>query len=119
MDLGHLLIQNQRASAGTYISVFKVEPGDTKKESLGQVRVEQQYAEILGYDQEVIDYEPCVKLSPRSDNKEIIPYIPEIERVLTNYLSRKNMEARLTQIAQVLGIDLAQMDQDQSQAKNK
>ncbi len=114
MNLGHLLIQNRCASAGTSFSVFKVEPGSSKKETLGCAYVEQEYAKVLDYSgQEVIDYEPCVKLSTDRYSEKLMPYIPEIEIVLTNYLARKNMEDKISQIAQALGLDSDQFVQIQ------
>lgn len=118
MNLGNLLIQNRCASAGTSFSVFKVEPGSSKKETLGCAYVDQEYAQILDYHgREVIDYEPCVKLSTNRDGEKLLPYIPEIERVLTNYLARKNMEEKISQVAQVLGLDFKQLEQIQKQNK--
>lgn len=118
MDIGHLFIQNHCASAGTSFSIFKVEPGNSTRETLGCASVEQEYAKILDYrGQEVLDYEPCVKLSTLRDDEKLLPYLPEIERVLTNYLARKNMEDRIVQISQALGLDLDQLDQIPVQKK--
>lgn len=84
----NLVVERVDASAGCYVTVFKKDIVSRKLNVLGGTQVVQEYLEATLRSGEKISI-PNVKLSYDCD-KKLQPYIPEVESMLTNFLTHIN-----------------------------
>ena len=89
-----LLIRRVNASAGCFVSVFEKGYVNEQVKSLGDIQVMQEGIEATLINGEKI-FIPNVKLNSYGCSKQMKTHIPEIESMLTQYLTHINNHSYL------------------------